>query len=1509
MSSRRRRTKRIDYAVLHKTGEKVAKLSNIEDPNSDSEIDSTGSISSIDSESSGVTFHDANSSKVDQNIIELTSLFESTTMTTKAEVVVLTKSNSVLQQTIADDIDDYIEENPSDFADIDEVDEIIKKMEEYRTSYRSCHNELKQQACDFYEEMFEKDYTVRLRAIKSYILLAKNTKKKLKADETALEVVDKSSKRRSCNFLITEINSLLIQLKNEFGKSTININDDEIARRKCELPDLEKQMGVLSKLIKDLLNVSLIGDKDVDDIIKDITVTYADLCTERDTYVEHVKHEIHSRELGKEDLFREGKLKIHLSKFSGYDSKQDYYSFKSDFLKLCERTTPKRLQAELIKNNYLEGPALSLVNSLDDIEAIWERLKSAYGDTKFLLKKKLNEVDKINLWKYRSNPEKLVSSLSSLINILKDVTKLAEDHDIETKLYCGDGLDRIYTLLGDNRLTKWLFHISKKVLTDKQLWNQLIEFLDKDLKVQQQKVTIQINRDDSKANSYDASRGGRDKQTQDRSSHSNSTDASKGGRDKQNQDGSSHFSSDQCSSCSFCDGTDHVATNGPKGTKLIQYFACQKFAEMTPNERFLTLKRKGYCIQCLFPGAQQNEGRHQEGKCQRDFTCTHSSHDRYPVKKHVLICHEHRETVENQQLLETFKQRCINKRAELPPFSRDIKLSFHVTSYKNSNDHIQSPKSNDDVDEKAIFMLQTIKVDEKLYTVFYDSGCSEMVCRYGAINRIASRAKQEVNGPLWLSGVGNSQSVSKHGVYQVNLPLFNGTSVKFSGLCLEEITMKFPKYQLKGQVENDIQQAFQTSNINAKLPDLPVSVGGYETDFMIGIKYLRYHPEKVFSLPSGLTIYESCFCNPDGSRGVIGGPHKVFTEIEANYPVKSFMSMQYELFKNGYQVNPDLSILSFRSVKDNLQEVVLGGESIITDSGNQSYASQREKMFQTVEDAGSEILYRCIDCRSCEICKEHKEIENVSLKEEVEQDLINRSVTVDVENKITVASLPFIENPSVKLSSNKQLAHQVYNQQLKKLNKSPQDKQNVIESEDTLQKLGFVDYVYNLSKEDQELLEKSELKYYLPWRVVWKDSVSTPVRPVFDASMKCSSGYSLNDVLAKGKNNMNKLLELVIRWYGHYTAFHTDIRKMYNTIQLRKEDWTFQRYIWQSELDPTKLPSEKIVKTIIYGVRPSGNQAERGLRQTAKLSEDEYPNVNRIVQEDTYVDDCLTGEVSYEKAVNLADDLELVLNRGGFSLKGVAFSGKAPPKHLSSDGNSINVAGMKWYPLEDTVSLDISTLNFSKKIRGKKSSNHNDIIPDHITRRHCVSKTAEIFDITGKITPITATMKMDLHELVIRQLDWDDRIPDDLRPLWCSHFDMMKEISNIRFKRAVIPEDAASLNLETLDFGDASKKLCCVAIYARFLRKNGEFSSQLVFARSKIIPTGMSQPRAELFAAAINTHTGEVARKSFGEFHKGSIKVTDSQVVLYWLHNDDKPLKQWVRNRIVDIPRFTKLEI
>ena len=117
---------------------------------------------------------------------------------------------------------------------------------------------------------------------------------------------------------------------------------------------------------------------------------------------------------------------------------------------------------------------------------------------------------------------------------------------------------------------------------------------------------------------------------------------------------------------------------------------------------------------------------------------------------------------------------------------------------------------------------------------------------------------------------------------------------------------------------------------------------------------------------------------------------------------------------------------------------------------------KESKLFEIAENAGTEITYRCVDCRNCSKCKKSSQIECISIQEEIEQDIIEDSVTVDLEKGITTAKLPFLENPLTRLKSNKSKAMAVYRSQIRKLNRNPADKIDVIKSEQKMQQLGFV---------------------------------------------------------------------------------------------------------------------------------------------------------------------------------------------------------------------------------------------------------------------------------------------------------------------------------------------------------------------------------------------------------------------------------------------------------------------
>ena len=763
---------------------------------------------------------------------------------------------------------------------------------------------------------------------------------------------------------------------------------------------------------------------------------------------------------------------------------------------------------------------------------------------------------------------------------------------------------------------------------------------------------------------------------------------------------------------------------------------------------------------------------------------------------------------------------------------------------------------------------------------------------------------------------------------------------------MDEVTQPFPMYPLE-TVENDIRKEVKQfdKDLLPKLPKLPKEVGG-QVDLMLGRNYMKDFPLEVKRMKSGLTIYDSMFLSHDGTTGVVLGPHPEFTKIERSCHFSSdrscflteatrccldFVHDQITVPTLGEErsfVDSDLVQFFPREscARDELASsnshlmsafpgkvgndcefadpVALGSGVVINDDGETFVARAPKclKCFQILEETGTNISYRCPDCRNCMGCKRGALVEETSIKIEQGQKLIDNSVVLDPEKNVCVAHLPFLQDPDLTLVDNVSSARKVYDKVVRTLAKNSSDRNEVLEAEGKLQKLGYVDWLENLSEDDQKIILDAPVRYTLPWRVVYSDSISTAVRPVFDGTMQPSEGSAINDILAKGANNMNNLVEILLRWFVKKFAYHTDISKCYNGVKLHKSHWRYQLYLFEKNLDPKLKPKFKVIKTCIYGLRPSGYQAERALRMIAETYFAEYPMAYDIIHRDMYVDDCLSGENILEERVKATEQLQDCLAKGGFTLKGYTFSGDAPDLKLSKDGKSINATGLKWFPEGDFLMFNIGEISTARRVRGRKvKSKIKDMT---LTMRDCVSIVAGIFDPTGRIAPIIASFKLDISTLHRSGLKWDDEIPENLRSVWESNIEMMEEIRSLRYQRALVPHDAKNLDIVTIDTGDASASLICAAIYVRFERSDGTFSCQLIFARTKVLPEGTTTPRGELMASVLNAATGFTVKRALGDLHKKCYKLTDSTVALSWISNEDAMLKTWTRTRAIECRRL-----
>ena len=332
--------------------------------------------------------------------------------------------------------------------------------------------------------------------------------------------------------------------------------------------------------------------------------------------------------------------------------------------------------------------------------------------------------------------------------------------------------------------------------------------------------------------------------------------------------------------------------------------------------------------------------------------CPHPSHRQYTKSTHVLVCETHKNDSQNQNVLKEYRQNVIAKSSEkFQNFTTNISLLCYTEVSRKNNKLRENVLS--DVKDSAIFMLQTINVGGKRLNLFYDSGCGDIVVKKSAVDALLSlgRAKQVIPGPITLFGVGDKKTECEHGIYSIRLPLKNGMDATLSGVCLDRVTSAFPKYALK-EVEKDVRN--QCEN----LPKLSEEVGG-ETDILIGAKYLKYHPKKIWESDTGLCVLDSCFFSEDGTTGIVGGPHEFFTKIDqqnlqAGKPVlSSYFTPTASYFRDSYKKNNEIGLLGEKC--HTTGEVSFNGKAFAYKKPPKS-----AKIFDEIENAGTEVTFRCI---------------------------------------------------------------------------------------------------------------------------------------------------------------------------------------------------------------------------------------------------------------------------------------------------------------------------------------------------------------------------------------------------------------------------------------------------------------------------------------------------------------------------------------------------------------------
>ena len=365
-------------------------------------------------------------------------------------------SQSVINiNVLIQEVEDTIDENPVEIGA--DYQDVIQRLVKLRRSIRANEQTLLAETPD---PMLTKSIVDILTKMKEYIKEANQSKRESQIVQTKQENDTVKRKEHSLLFSIKDSNNSIEELIMQFLRKPKDFSNEELMDMKSNLPTNVTLVNEISKRLETISSVAT-DDLTIQEAVQNLLERYDRLTIIKSSYVKALNSEIDDRQVYKQKIFSESNLNIKLQKFSGYSDGMDINTFKSKFKKLHLNTTPKHLLAELLKNNYLKEPALSSVQNKDCVDEIWEHLKQSYGNVLLILQKKINQLTSSSLIQRSKDTESTIESMNKIINLINDITTLGKEHHIENHVYYGGTINKIYNLLGDARLTRWLGQVSK----------------------------------------------------------------------------------------------------------------------------------------------------------------------------------------------------------------------------------------------------------------------------------------------------------------------------------------------------------------------------------------------------------------------------------------------------------------------------------------------------------------------------------------------------------------------------------------------------------------------------------------------------------------------------------------------------------------------------------------------------------------------------------------------------------------------------------------------------------------------------------------------------------------------------------------------------------------------------------------------------------------------------------------------------------------------------------------
>jgi hypothetical protein len=564
--------------------------------------------------------------------------------------------------------------------------------------------------------------------------------------------------------------------------------------------------------------------------------------------------------------------------------------------------------------------------------------------------------------------------------------------------------------------------------------------------------------------------------------------------------------------------------------------------------------------------------------------------------------------------------------------------------------------------------------------------------------------------------------------------------------------------------------------------------------------------------------------------------------------------------------------------------------------------------FIPAEAMGTEVPRRCPACRNCKECQFR--MDSLTFKENAEYEVILSKLQLDVERKKWVAGYPFNTLVEKLIVNYNQARGCMSRMEARRLKKGRLDEFN----------RQFQD---NVDRGVFKPIPKGEADQYkgavnyISMVEVFKTGphATTLLKICMNSSMKQPrpSGVSLNDCLLKGPPALADLYTVTLGIREHKVAFTKDISKFYQCVEADEAAQHVRRILWRFG-DRAKEPTIFVTTRVNYGDRPAGCIAIAAVGETAARFGKGKETAAWFIRNRTYVDDATGGASSTEAARRLSQDMEDILENGGFRFKETVMSGDP----LGEGEELRKVLGLRWDTQKDEICADIK-LNYGEKVKGAyleedaPLADPESALPQVITRRVLWRVAQSQYDPLGLLSVYMVKWKLLMRKVTLKAKEggWETLLDEEEEEEFRQLLRDLKELREIRFPRCMQPLEGQFKNPVLMVFGDGSREACCTLVYLCWEREDGTACCCLVTGKTQVAPkVKITIPRMELVAAVNSVRLARKAQEALKIPLAGTRYFTDSSAVLHvgMLRTESGKFNEFVGARVSEVKVNSNVE-